>query len=150
MSRAPDQLSLDPSLIPPDPVRNPELDKLVDAVLEAEDAQRAATATKKLRYEVYLAELAIRGLDRYPYVDARTGKKRYLGRKTTTTVAKTNAPRMPKPKDEAKAEKRAEKKQREKDEAVESRRVPRATVADEIGETDGFAGLRQRMAETEH
>src|SRR6185312_9081430 len=104
MSKAPEQLYLADDLQPPpDPVRNPELEKLVDGVLEAEDAHAAAGRTKKLRHEVFLAELAIRGIDRYPYVDPRTGKKRYLGRKTTTTVAKTNAPKPPKRKDEAKA-----------------------------------------------
>lgn len=136
-----DQLYLAKELEPPpDPVRTPELDKVVFAWLDAKEAQRKAAQATKDAHLVLMYKLEEAKIEKYPYVDKWTGYKGYVTVKTTRKASTAKAPKA----------KRAAKVGRERkpktpmSEQVESRRVPRETVEHEI---DPFASTRVMMVE---
>lgn len=172
MSKPPEQLYLADDLQPPpDPVRTPAMDERVHAWLDSKDEARRMAEKRKDNEHLLLVACVERGLERYPYTDSSSGKTRYFVPDRTPKAKTIAAPAPKKTKqkhanvetagqrvDAADAElaklnaaldKRAAKAKAES-ERVESRRVPRASVAEEIGEADGFKDLRARMTETEH
>lgn len=115
------------------------------AYLDAKDAQRRASGDTKLKLTVLFAAMSEAGLERVPYVDPMSGKRRYFVADKTPKPKTTKEPRVKRAKDERKAEKRAEKKQRDAEESVEHRKVSRASVEKEIGPLDPFEATRAAM-----
>lgn len=142
MRNAREQLYLsDDMQPPPDPARDPDVDAVLHPWLAEADEARRLTDAAKAKRDRLLAMLLERGLERYPYVDA-AGKKRYFVADRTARAKQVKAiePRKPKAK--------RERARPDPAEQVEHRKVSRASVADEIGEHDGFASVRERMGAT--
>ena len=119
-----------------DPQRNPEVDEVLYAYLDAKAAQKKAADATRIKHASLLDHLASLGITRYPYVDQFTGKKRYVVVAKEPKVKTQRAPSPRKPR---------AKREREKpnpDEQVEHRKVSRASVEAEI---DPFAGVRRDM-----
>lgn len=131
--------------------KNADVEASLDAWLEAKDQQRTSADTTKLRHATLLLHLATAGLEAYPYVDPKTGKKKQVvvarDPKAKTTAAPRNNRRNEDADvgDEVTVAERAEAKLRRKAETeanrVEVRRVSRASVEDEIN-PDPFAATR--------
>ncbi len=120
----------------PEPERDQDADDRVYAWLDAKAAQKKAADTTKIKHASLLERLAELGVDRYPYLDQFTGKKRFVVVKREPKAGTTNAP---------KPRKVREKREREKPdpaEQVEHRKVSRASVEAEI---DPFASTRKAM-----
>jgi hypothetical protein len=137
MSKQPEQLYIDGTEPPPDPDRTTDDDARVHAWLDAKTAQRKAADETKLAHSVLIAALQERGVTRYPYVDAFTGKKRYVVVEPIVKAKTTKAPKPP----------RAKKPRKERNKpdpagAVEHRKVSRESVAAEI---DPFGTTREAM-----
>lgn len=127
-------------------VRNPEIEQALDAWLDAKESQKDASQTTKLRHHSLLLRLAESGIDRYPYIDARTGKKKHVVIARDPKAKTVAAPKESKlrrdrgevdePGEEVTApvDKNADK--------VEHRKVSRASVEKEI---DPFASTRAAM-----
>lgn len=139
--KKPEQLFIDGTEPPPDPARDPDVDDAVFAWLDAKAAQRKAADTTKIKHASLLAMLGDKEIERYPYLDQFTGKKRFVVVKREPKAATTNAPKPPKPKRE-----RKERKKPDPAEQVEHRKVSRASVEAEI---DPFAATRRSMDESE-
>lgn len=106
------------------------------AWLDAKDDQRRAADTSKIRHDKLLELLAARGIERYPYLERTSGKKRYVVADKTpkAKIVKPPAVRAPKRRREATPP----------EEQVEHRKVPRKSVEHEL---DPFAGTRSAMEE---
>lgn len=79
--RQPEQLYFnrtEPPLQEPDPDLVPEIDELVRDWLDAKAATKDATDAKAEGEHRLMVELAERGLERYPYTDPVSGKRRYF------------------------------------------------------------------------
>lgn len=139
-----------------EPVRNPEIEQALDAWMSAKDDQKDAASTTKIRHQSLLLRLAEVGIDRYPYIDPSTGKKRMVvvardPKAKTITAPKDSKQRRDRGElDElgeevtvatAKVEK-LKAKAKQKADKVEHRKVPRASVEAEI---DPFAATRASM-----
>lgn len=116
--------------------------------LDAKDAQRRASGDTKLKLTVLFAAMTEAGIERVPYIDPSTGKRRFFVADKTPKPKTTKEPRVKRAKDERRAEKKAEKKQRDAEESVEHRKVSRASVEAEIGPLDPFASVRDAMGST--
>jgi hypothetical protein len=122
---------------PPDPVKNDEVETLMWSWLDQRDENKRGAATVKMRHATLLEKLKELGIDRYPYVDAFTGKKRYVVVNREPKLKTTNVPKPPREK--------KPKKSREKpnpDEQVEVRTIPRSSIEHEL---DPFAATRAAM-----
>ena len=128
----------------PDPAHDPEISAQVDAWQKAKQEQREAADTTAIRHAKLLELLNDRGVARYPYTDPATGRKRYVVVEAEPK-AKLTKPIAQKPKDERKAEKRAEKRDVQLAASVEHRKVSRAEVEAEMGPTDPFRATREAM-----
>lgn len=122
-----------------EPVEVPDVRDALHAWLDAKDEQRQLSKRVRMSHDVLIGHMQENKLERYPYVDSITGKKKhvYVGRDPKAKVI--NAPRGPKndnrdrdydrPAIDAEiADKNADK--------VESRRVSRASVDAELAERD--------------
>lgn len=128
---------------------DPELRDAIHAALDADDELASYRATAKARHDTVLRLLAERGRDSYPYVDARTGKRKlYVADKTPRPkkIAAAGSPKAKRTKtrdveigeeivNHTRASAAAE-------EAVEKRRVSRKSVEAEI---DPFAATRKQL-----
>ena len=143
-----DQLVLDPSLAPPD---NPEIKERLHAWLDAKDSQRTAAESTRLRHDVLIAKMVELGIDRYPYVDAITGKRKHVVADRTPKAKVVNAPSPKKRRDVEPddATPPANGSRKSKDvapsEQVESRRVPRTKEHDDLA--DPFAAQSPQRSE---
>lgn len=118
------------------------------------DEQRQVSKRRKMSHDVMLQHMAEAGIDRAPYIDSLTGKKKHVYADRTAKAKVINAPRPPKndnrDRDYDRPEVDAEITLDPNADKVEMRRVSRASVAEEIGEVDGFASVRALMNKTEH
>lgn len=123
--------------------RIPDVDERLYAWLNAKDEQRRAADTTKIRHASLLEKLAELGLTRYRYLDPHDGKKREVVVAREPKAKTLKAEGMPRrARNDAKAEKRSERRKRDRDAAVEHRTVPRTSVEQEI---DPFAATRAQM-----
>lgn len=136
MTKNPEQTFLPGTEPPPDPVKTAEDDARVHAWLDAKAAQAKAADHAKLAHLVLITALAERGIERYPYVDAFTGDKRFVVVKREPKASTTKAPKARKPR-------RAREPKAEPAEQVEHRKVSRESVADIV---DPFAKTREAMS----
>jgi hypothetical protein len=73
--------------------KNPDIEAAIDAWLEAKDEQRYATERTKLRHAGLLTVMANVGCEAYPFVDAKTGKKKQIVIARDPKAKATKAPR---------------------------------------------------------
>lgn len=122
--------------------KNPEVEQALDAWLNAKDEQKDAAATTKLRHHSLLLRLAEAKIERYPYIDPSSGKKKMVvvarepKAKTITAPKESQARRDRGDVDEPGEEVTTPA------ETVEHRKVSRESVENEI---DPFGGVRARM-----
>jgi hypothetical protein len=119
--------------------------------LDAKDEKRQLSKRESEAHEVLLTRADEAKLDRVPYVDSITGKKKHV---VVASVRKAKVINAPSPRKQREAEDRERPEVEAEitvsgDDKVESRRVSRESVAAELGEEDPFAGLRSRMAADE-
>lgn len=115
-----------------------EDDARVFAWLDAKAAQKKAAQHAKDAHLVLVTALQERGIERYPFVDQFTGKKRFIAVEKLPKAKATNAPKPPK----ARREKKPRDPKPDPAEQVEHRKVSRASVEAEI---DPFAATREKM-----
>jgi hypothetical protein len=118
-----------------DPARNDEVDAALYAWLDAKEERRKSTDATKIKHASLIERLTALGIERYGYLDAYTGRKKFVVVKRDAKATTTRAPSPPKPKKE-----RAPKAKPE--EQVEHRKVSRASVEAEV---DPFAQVRSKM-----
>lgn len=150
------------------PGKDPDIERALDNWFEAKDEQRRAGDKAKLRHAELMLHMTTKSRPTYPYVDPRTGKKRQARVKADPKVV-TEAAAKPDRRDRdadigeevpsqetaedvvAKLVAASEKREKAKADRVESRRVSRESVADEI---DPFARTRAMLDDdgngTEH
>lgn len=129
MARRREQMQIPGTEQPEEPVI-PEVAEAIDRWLEAKDEQQRASEVTKIRHQTLLSELAEHGLERYPFIDERTGRKRYVVADKTPRAKTVNAPERRGRDLERDRDEPAERA--EPDERVTHRRVPRASVEAEI------------------
>jgi hypothetical protein len=141
-----DQLWIDGTEPPPEP-KDPAIDEALDAWLEAKNEQKNSAAATKIRHATLCTRITEAGIERYPYIDRTTGKKRYVYPDTTPKLKTSPAPR---PRKEKRPKRGPDKGWAENvevvilpDEKVEKRKVSRASVEKEI---DPFASMRAAMS----
>jgi len=141
-----EQLDLSPDLAAPD--EHPDVRERLHAELDLADTLRGLRTQFKAAQDATTAKMVELGITRHPYVDSRSGNKRFRLADTTAkakTIAAAGSPA-----------KRKSKRRREADEKdpdvadptvdrVESRRVSRESVEREIGPLDPFANTRGLM-----
>lgn len=121
-----------------EPPENPKVRDALRAWLDARDEQHAAAEKAKAKRDAMLMHMVEAGVERYPYVDSKSGKRRFVV-----------ADKTPKAKTIAAAGSPSEKKRsRERDvqigdEVVESRRVSRTKEHEQLA--DPFAATRKQM-----
>jgi hypothetical protein len=128
-----------------DTTRDPAMDERLWSYLDGKEEQARIGRDLKLRLSVLFAAMAEKGIDRIPYIDRASGKRKFFYADRSPKPKTTKEPRARKPKDEKKAEKQREKKEREQAESVEHRKVSRAEVEKDIGPLDPFAATREAM-----
>lgn len=120
-----------------DLIQTPELTARVHAWLDAQENQRRASLETKTIHALMIADLTLADIKRYPYLDRKTGQKRYVTvaaePKAKTIKAPTNKQQGKKSaKAERAAEKAKEKRDAEAAESVEHRKVSRTPEHDAI------------------
>lgn len=146
-----DQLYLKDDMRPPEePAPVPEVLEKIHAWLDAKDEQAAAAERTKAASDAAMAALAEHGLEQHPYVDGKTGKRRWFVADTTPKPKTISFPRRRKQEDdveigeEVEATERPKKKAKTKPEdVVEKRRVSRTKEHDVMA--DPFAATRAGM-----
>lgn len=128
-----------------DPTRDPDLDRVLFAWLDAKDEQKQAVATTTLKHSMLLFEIAERGHERYPYLDRSTGKKKYVVVEKKPRAKIIGAPGGGKRGRKSKDKSVEVLPPDESDGKVESRRRSRESVEAEIGPLDPFASTRAAM-----
>jgi hypothetical protein len=130
--------------------KNPDIEKAIDAWLEAKDEQRYATDKTKLRHAGLLTVMANVGIESYPYVDAKTGKKKLLNVVRDPKAKAVKAPRWNRRDQDAEDDVGDEVEITDLnddtpavDNVVEMRRVKRESVENEI---DPFNATRKAIA----
>lgn len=137
--------------------KNPDIERALDAWLAACDGAKRAAETKKLAHAVLVLQMQQAGLERYPYLDPSSGKKKQVVIARDPKARSTSAPggrRARKANDSdlsdaERAERKTEllrKKSDSESNSVESRRVRREDVAELREEhVDPFAATRAAM-----
>lgn len=136
--------------------------------LDDKDEHRQVGKRVRMSHDVMIAQMAEHKVDRAPYVDSISGKKKHVYADKTPKAKVINAPRPSKSGKPGKGDRDYDRPAIDAEivdpnaDKVESRRVSRASVADEIGEganADPFARVRGLMkdandvpppTETEH
>jgi hypothetical protein len=167
MGKKPEQLYID-GTEPPDA---PAVRSALHEWLDAKEERSAAAERVKLRHDALLMQMAEHKLERYPYVDATTGKRKHVVADKTPRARTIDAPMLKKRKETAGDRQdvtdRAldalvdaidgvtvggvtasvvvggRKTRLSKTDAVESRRVPR--TAEHDAAADPFAATRDGM-----
>jgi hypothetical protein len=131
--------------------RNADIEASLDLWLEARDEQKYAVDKTKLRHAALLLHMANAGIDAYPFVDQRTGKKRQVVIARDPKAKTLSAPRPNRRDDDAEiAEEITDERvlsvvdEPAVDNVVEMRRVKRESIEDEI---DPFAIVRSALEE---
>jgi hypothetical protein len=134
-----------------EPVEIPAVRDALHKFLDDKDEHAQVGRRKKMSHDVLIALMQEHKVERYPYTDSVTGKKKHVYAKPKITATLINAPRgSAKNADRERPDIDAEITDPKADK-VESRRVSRESVAEEIGEVDGFAATRKLMEQaTEH
>jgi hypothetical protein len=126
------------------PVEVPEVRDALHAWLDAKDEQRRNSKAVKLAHDVLIGHMQEQKIERYPYTDSITGKKKHVFADRTAKAKVINAPRS------AKNDNRDADYERPGIEAViadpnadkvESRRVGREGVEAELAERDAKVKL---------
>lgn len=136
-----------------EPVRNPDIEQALDAWMAAKAEQKDAAETTRLRHTSLLLRLAEAGIERYPYIDPSSGKKKLVVVARDPKAKTITAPKESKlRRDRGEADEPGEEvtesprdsksKTSAKESKVEHRKVSRASVEDEI---DPFARTRAAM-----
>lgn len=123
----------------PEDITTRDDDARLYAWLDAKAAQKKAAATTRDTHLILIAALAERGIDRYPYTCAFTGKKRFLVVKREPRATTTKVPAPPRAR---RSRKHPEIESVLPEERVEHRKVSRESVAAEI---DPFGATRAAM-----
>lgn len=139
-----------PGTEPPDAGRSDAVDEIVYAWLDSREEQKRHGESTKIRHATLLAKLAELGLERYPYLERTSGKKRYVAADRTPKVKIIRPPQLRMGRrgkkirvERADSDAPAKETAAEKDaNTVEHRKVPRKSVEKEI---DGFAQVRSDM-----
>jgi len=71
----------------------PEIDDVLDAWLAAKNDQRTAADTTKIRHASLLERMQEYEIERYPFIDPATGKKKHVVCDRTPKAKMVNAPR---------------------------------------------------------
>jgi hypothetical protein len=129
--------------------KNPDIENAIDAWLEAKDEQKYATERTKLRHAGLLVVMQNVGVEAYPFVDPKTGKKKQIVIARDPKAKATKAPRWSRRDDDEEDDIGEEvtvtdlnDDQPAVDNVVELRTVRRESVEDEI---DPFAATRRAM-----
>lgn len=158
-----DQLFLDPTLKPPpDPadIDIPEVREKIYAALDLKYEHAQLGERVKAAFDAAMLSLAEHKLEQHPYIDRKSGKKRFFVADTTPKARTMAAPRRGgddkedeqtpdaslAEKLEAKAEKKATRKAEAEAAKVEKRTVSRASVESDL---DPFAATRSAMSDLE-
>lgn len=127
-----------PGTAPADDPNIEAVNLALDAWNGAKQEQKTASEATKIRHMSLVETMLEHGLDRYPYIDAQTGKKKHVVIKRDPRAATTNAPRVRR----EDAEPGEAVEPRPTTETVEHRKVSHASVANEV---DPFAATRAAM-----
>lgn len=131
-----------------EPPETPEVRDALHKWLDDSDEHRQVGKRKRMSHDVLIAKMQEHGIERYPYTDTVTGKKKHVYAKPVVKATVINAPKQGK--------KRREPEPRERPDIdaeidpnadkVESRRVSRESVEAEI---DPFANVRSMVEKAE-
>jgi hypothetical protein len=139
-----------------EPVEVPEVRDALHKYLDLKDEQRQSSLRAREAHGVLMAHMLEAKVERYPYVDSITGKKKHVLADRTPKAKLINAPAPKRGReDRERPEIDAEIKDPSADK-VETRRVSRESALAEIkgnAPKDGFAATRALMEqenETEH
>jgi hypothetical protein len=129
--------------------KNPDIEQAIDWWLESKDEQKYATEKTKLRHSALLVHMQNAGIDVYPFLDPKTGKKKQIVIARDPKAKATKAPRWNRRDKDAEDDVGDEVVVADADDAtpavdnkVEMRRVKRSSVEKEI---DPFAATRRAM-----
>lgn len=130
--------------------KNPDIEAAIDAWLEAKDEQKYATEKTKLRHAGLLTVMANVGIEAYPFVDPKTGKKKQIVIARDPKAKTTNQPRWNRRDQDAEDDVGDEVQVTDLnddtpavDNVVEMRRVRRKAEHDDI--VDPFASTRAAL-----
>jgi len=129
--------------------KNADIDNAIDQWIESKDEQKYATERTKLRHAALLLHMQNAGIDAYPFVDPKTGKKKQIVIAREPKAKATKAPRWNRHDDDADIGDEIEVVDDQSaepavDNVVEMRRVKRSSVEKEI---DPFAATRGALDE---
>ncbi len=143
-----DQLYLDKDMRPADDPDVPEIRDGIYEWLSLKDEQAQLADRIKAKGDALMVQLKEHKLEHHPYVDPKTGKKKWWVADTTPKPKTITAPRKKRREDDAQIGDEIEATDRPKkakdEDVVEKRRVSRKSVEKEI---DGFAATRRAMDE---
>lgn len=120
--------------------KNDDIERALDAWLDAKDEQKGAGEATKLRHSALLIQMADAGAEQYPYIERSTGKKKWVVIARDPKAKTISAPRGRSEPEDVGDEVETPKE----DDRVEHRKVSRASVEDEI---DPFAKTRAKIEE---
>lgn len=133
--------------------KNPDIEQAIDWWIEAKDEQKYATEKTKLRHAALLVHMQNAGLEVYPFIDPKTGKKKQIVIARDPKAKATKQPRWNRRDKDAEDDVGDEVEVTDLnddtpavDNVVEMRRVKRSSVEKEI---DPFAATRNALEETE-
>lgn len=136
MTKHPEQLFIAGTEPAPDPAKNPMTDLRIFEWLEAKDEKRRTADRCKDREHLLMVDMQERGLDRYPYIDSLTGKKRYFVADKTPKPKTIAAFEPKKPKAKKRDPEEIAKREATEANSIEQRRVPRGRVTAELAEAE--------------
>jgi hypothetical protein len=133
--------------------KNPDIETAIDQWLDAKDEQKYATEKTKLRHAALLIHMQNAGVEVYPFVDPKTGKKKQIIIARDPKAKTTKQPRWNRRDKDAEDDVGDEVEVTDLnddtpavDNVIEMRRVPRASVEKEI---DPFASTRAALDASE-
>jgi hypothetical protein len=129
--------------------KNPDIERSIDQWLESKDEQKYATEKTKLRHSTLLLHMQTAGIDVYPFLDPKTGKKKQIVIARDPKAKTLKQPRWNRRDKDAEDDVGEEVEVTDVseetpavDNKVEKRRVSRASVEQEI---DPFASTRRAL-----
>lgn len=138
-----EQLYLQDDMRPADePPEHPDVRDAIHHWLDAKDEQAAASERTKAAADSAMAKLKEHELDGHPYIDPKSGKRKFFVADTTPKPKTMSARARRKQEDDVEIGEEVEAA--EEDNVVEKRRVSRASVEAEI---DPFAATRAAMTD---
>lgn len=128
-----------PGTEPPDVVSVAAIDDAIDSWNDAKRERREAADAVKIKHATMLELLKEHKLERYPYTDPKTGKRRQIRIKAE--------PKIVSERETTRTTDDDDRDEPPPDGTVEMRRVSRADVEAEIGPSDPFAATRKSLEE---